>query len=54
MSPARAGHGRLHWPARRRLFRAEGAHRRLSHWATSAVLLIALVSAGLNLWLGPA
>lgn len=38
----------MHWPARRHLFRHTSSTQRGSLWWTAAVLLIALVGAGVS------
>ena len=44
----------LHWPARRHLFRhTNPAPRASSLWWTTAVLMVALVGAGVSVVLGP-
>ncbi len=40
--------GALHWPSRRRLFHRGGQAQRLSGWWAGAVLVVAVVSAGLS------
>jgi len=44
----------LHWPAHRHLFRHTNPAPRASLWWTSAVLMVALVGAGVSVAWGPA
>ncbi len=43
----------LHWPARRHLFRHTGPTHRASLWWTTAVLMVALAGAAINIAWGP-